>query len=88
MADGVVVGPSPLGARVIGIKYERSGSVVHRDCAPLVNITFPIAVPSPWTLQGRQLWNKTIHNTSKAAAKPAVEHVQLFRMRYKRGTGL
>ena len=47
MADGVVVARSPLGDRFISIKYERGGSVVHYDCAPLANITFPVAVPSP-----------------------------------------
>ena len=47
MANGVVVGPSPLGDRFISIKYERGGSVVHHGCAPLANITFPIAVPAP-----------------------------------------
>ena len=36
MADGVVVGPSPIGDRCISIKYDRGGSVVHHDCAPLI----------------------------------------------------
>ena len=47
MADGVLVGPLPLGDSFISITAERGGSVVHQDCAPLANITFPIAVCSP-----------------------------------------
>ena len=47
MANGVLIGPSPLGDGFVNITYELGGEVVHHDRAPLANMTFPSAVPLP-----------------------------------------
>ena len=47
MANGVLIGPSPLGDSRGNVTYEHGGAVVPHDPAPLANITFPKAAPKP-----------------------------------------